>query len=323
MEFLKFLEGIRTPFFNGLFSLITELGGETLFLVISIIFFWCVSKREGYYILLSGLFGTLINQTMKLAFRIPRPEKLIEGFTIVESAREGASGYSFPSGHTQNVACTFGAIAVYNRKRWLAVLCGVIILLVSFSRMYLGVHTPLDVGVSLLISAVLVGLFFLIFRSEERFRLAFPYIVVSAVALSALYLAFVLFIKDDATLDVHNLESGMKNACTLLGCTAGLVLVYFIDGRFTDFKTEARWYAQIVKVIIGFGAVLLIKEGLRTPLGLLFGGNAYVARAVRYFLVVGFAGAVWPLTFRRFSEWRVGFLEKFSAWLKSVFCKKA
>ena len=310
MDFLRILEGLRTPLFDGFFSLITEIGGETVFLVVSIIFFWCVNKREGYYILLTGLFGTLLNQTLKLAFRVPRPWVLDESFTIVESAREAATGYSFPSGHTQNVASTFGAIGVYNRKvRFVPIATVVVILLVSFSRMYLGVHTPLDVGVSLLTSAVLVFGFYPLFKTEERFKKAFPYIVISAVVLSAAFLTFVLIISPDKSLDPHNLESGLKNATTLLGCTAGLVLVYFIDGKFTDFKTEARWYAQIIKAILGFGIVLLIKELTRSPLEAIF-GNIYLARAVRYFLVVAFAGAVWPLTFKWFSKMRIKCFEK-------------
>ena len=310
MDFLRALEGIRTPFLNALFSLITELGGETVFLVISIIFFWCVNKREGYYILLTGLFGTLLNQALKLAFRVPRPWIIDKNFTIVESAREAATGYSFPSGHTQNIASTFGAIAVYNRKRrWVIAASASVIVLVAFSRMYLGVHTPLDVGVSLLTSAALVFGLYPLFSSEDRFKRAFPFIVVSAVLLSAAFLAYVLIISPDKSLDPHNLESGLKNATTLLGCTLGLVLVYFVDGKFTDFRTEARWYAQIIKAVLGFAVVLLIKELLRTPLEFVF-GNIYLARAVRYFLVVAFAGAVWPLTFGWFSRLRIPFLEK-------------
>ena len=74
MEFLYFLEGIRNPVFDFIFSLITHLGEETLFLVLAIFVFWCVDKRGGYYVLMTGLIGTVVNQWLKLAFRIHRPE---------------------------------------------------------------------------------------------------------------------------------------------------------------------------------------------------------------------------------------------------------
>ena len=68
MSFLYFLESIRNPVLDFFFSLITHIGEETVFLVVAIFFFWCVSKREGYYILTVGLVGTVANQLMKLAF---------------------------------------------------------------------------------------------------------------------------------------------------------------------------------------------------------------------------------------------------------------
>ena len=320
MPFLYFIESIRNPFFDWFFSLITHLGEETFFLVIAILFFWCVNKREGYYILITGLVGTVINQMAKLIFRIPRPWVLDPDFEIVESAREEATGYSFPSGHTQNIAGTYGAISAHQPKKWKTALCVTIILLVAFSRMYLGVHTPLDVIVSLLVALLLILALRPCFESEESFKKSMPWIVVGSVAISIGFLAYVLTISGDMGLDTHNYQSGIKNACTLLGCTCGLVLVHIIDSKFINFETEARWYAQVIKLVGGLIGVLIIKSGLSAPLTALF-GNEFVARAVRYFLIVGFAGAVWPLTFKWFKTLRIGFMEKFTDWVKSLFTK--
>ena len=108
MQFLYFLEGLRTPFLDKFFALITHLGEETVFLAVAIIVFWCFSKYSGYYLLTAGFFGTMINQFLKLTCRIPRPWVKDPNFTIVEAARAEATGYSFPSGHTQNVTTTLG-----------------------------------------------------------------------------------------------------------------------------------------------------------------------------------------------------------------------
>ncbi len=324
MDFLYLLESIRNPVFDFFFETVTHLGEETLFLVISIIFFWCVNKREGYFILITGLFGTLINQALKLVFRIPRPWVIDPEFTVVGDAKIEATGYSFPSGHTQNITTTFGAIAAHNRKKIPAtVICAVIIAVVAFSRMYLGVHTPLDVGVSLLIGLVLVLLIRPFFATEERFNRSLAYIVVASVIASVGYLVYVTVMSGDATLDSENLASGMKNAYTLLGCTAGLVLVYFIDTRLVKFDTGAAWYAQIIKAVLGFGIILAIKEGLRAPLEFISGGEIYIARAVRYFLIVAFAGALWPMTFKHFGRLRIGALDRFGARVASLFSKKS
>ena len=148
MGFLRLLESVRVPALDTLFSGITYFGDELAFLALALLLFWCVDKRTGYYVFVVGLFGTLANQFLKITCRIPRPWVLDPDFTIVEAARAAATGDSFPSGHTQNAVGTFGAIALQTKQRWVRWACIALLLLVPFSRMYLGVHTPLDVGVS-------------------------------------------------------------------------------------------------------------------------------------------------------------------------------
>lgn len=321
MEFLYLLEKIRNPVLDFIFGAITHIGEETVFLALAIFFFWCVSKREGYYILTVGLIGTTVNQLLKLAFKIPRPWVKDPGFTVVESAVEEATGYSFPSGHTQNVTGTFGSIARYSKRRPVQIISLVIIVLVAFSRMYLGVHTPLDVGTSLLIGAALTLAFYPVFRSEERMERFMPWVIIGSLILS---IAFVLYFPlfGDGAHDPINLESGMKNAYTLAGCTIGLAVVYYVDSKFIKFDTAAPWYAQIIKLAVGLAVVLLIKSGLSAPLVALFGGNAYIARMVRYLLIVVFAGILWPLTFKLFAKMRIPFLDRLTERVAAVFKRK-
>ena len=310
MQFLYFLEKIRNPVFDAFFSAITYFGDELVFLVLAIFVFWCVDKRRGYYILTVGLVGTVLNQALKLIFRIDRPWVRDENFKPIESAIEAASGYSFPSGHTQNVTGTFGSLAASSRGRGVKIFSVIMIVLVAFSRMYLGVHTPLDVVVSLVLGAVLVAAFYPIFKNEKNFGRYMPFVVIGCAVLSLGFFIFVTVMPKEG-LDPHNLESGMKNAGTLLGCTAGLAAVYFFDKKFTNFRTDAPWYFQIAKLTIGLLVVLGIKSGLSAPLVALF-GNEYVARAVRYFLIVIFAGIVWPLSFNYFATHRIKKLDEFT-----------
>ena len=131
MDILRGIAEIRNPVFDFLFLIITKMGEEVFFLAAAIFFFWCVNKREGYFVLITGLFGTVVNQAAKLAFRIPRPWVIDPEFEVVGNAKEAATGYSFPSGHTQNVAGTLGSVAAY-KPTWKRVLiCTVFILLVG------------------------------------------------------------------------------------------------------------------------------------------------------------------------------------------------
>ena len=117
MDFLRLLESVRTPVLTQFMSVITYFGSEIFFLAFAVIVFWCVSKRGGYYILLVGCLGTACNQFMKIWFRIPRPWVLDPTFQVVESARAGAGGYSFPSGHTQSIVGSMACVLCMPVKR--------------------------------------------------------------------------------------------------------------------------------------------------------------------------------------------------------------
>ena len=300
MDFLYLLEKIRNPVFDTFFSLVTHLGEETVFLAAALIVFWCVNKREGYFLLITGLVGTVINQALKLICKIPRPWVKDPSFTIVESARAEATGYSFPSGHTQNVTTTFGVIGKCSKRTPVRIISLVVIVLVAFSRMYLGVHTPADVVVSLAIGAALVIFMHPLFRDQGKFERAMPYIIAASVLISVGLVIYVILMPTEG-MDPHNVLSGRENAATILGCTLAFFPVYYVDKKFIRFDTSAKWYAQLLKLAFGLGLVLLIKEGLKAPLGALI-GNGYVARAIRYFVVVMFAGTVWPITFKFFGK---------------------
>ena len=156
MKVLYWLESIRAPWLDAVMLAISQLGGEILFMAIVIALFWCTDKRKGYYLMTVGFFGIVANQFLKLVFRVSRPWIRDPEFTIVEGARAGATGYSFPSGHTQNAAAVLGCPARMARKKGLKITLWVLYALVGISRMYLGVHTPYDVGVGVVMGLVLV-----------------------------------------------------------------------------------------------------------------------------------------------------------------------
>ena len=66
--------------------------------------------------------------------------------------------------------------------------------------------------------------------------------------------------------------------------------------KFADANAQAPLLGQICKLALGLGLLLVIKSGAKAPLQALF-ANDYLADGLRYFLMVVFAGCVWPLTF--------------------------
>lgn len=305
MDILYALEKIRTPFWNGVMSAVTQLGGEVIFIVAAVVVFWCVSKWEGYYLMTIAFCGTVLNQFLKLICRVPRPWVRDPNFTIVESARAEATGYSFPSGHTQNAIGLFGGMARWGGRRWVRLGLTALALIIAFSRMYLGVHTPADVGVSLVLAAALVlGLYPLMRRAQEKPRYM-GYVLAAMLVVSGAFVVFVETCGFPADMDAENLASGIGNAWKMLGAVAGMTLAWLLDRRYIHFETQAVWWVQVIKVAVGMALLLAIKSGLKAPLLALLGHEGLTG-GVRYFLLVLVAGAVWPLVFRPMSKWGKG-----------------
>ena len=183
----------------------------------------------------------------------------------------------------------------FSGARWL------LIALTAFSRMYVGVHTPLDVGVSLIVGTVLVFVIYPFFRDMDRSPKKVYIIFGIFIVMAAAFVVFVELYDFPADIDTDNYASGLKNAYMILFCAVGLLLTFYVDTKYVRFPTQAVWWAQIIKVVVGLAILLALKSVLKAPLLALFGGHS-VAHGVRYFIVILFAGIVWPMTFKFFAK---------------------
>lgn len=303
MELLYLFESVRNPVLDVIMQAITELGGAVLFIVFGMLMFWCVDKRQGYFLLAVGLSGTFLNQFLKICCRVPRPWVRDPDFTIVESARAGATGYSFPSGHSQIAVGTYGGLALCRRERWVRVVGILLAVLIPLSRMYLGVHTPADVLVGGLCALALIFLLWPLFsRFGTAPRLMVPVLAVTA-ALGLLLLGYVSLYDFPSDLDMDSYNEAVKNAWSLLGVTLGLIVVWWVDERKLHFSTRAPLWGQALKLGVGLLLLLAILEGSK-PLWRLMLGDAVWTPFPRYLVTTLFAGVVWPLSFRVFDKYQ-------------------
>ena len=175
----------------------------------------------------------------------------------------------------------------------------VVAVLVSFSRMYIGVHTPLDVLVSVGIALILIFVFRPLVLGDNHKRM--PLLLGIMLLLAMGYLCFVEFYAfPQEVMESDNYTHGLQNAYTLLGSLLGMLVVYWADEKWLHFRVDACWWAQILKVIFGLLLVLAVKSGMKPILNMLMG--ECFGRLVRYFAVVIFAGIVWPRTFAWFAR---------------------
>jgi undecaprenyl-diphosphatase len=143
------LHQAATPVGIALFTAITWLGSFPVMLALGISLGLVLLGRGqrrlliGWVVGLAG--GSLLNLALKTVFQRPRPQ-----FDVPVAL---ASGWSFPSGHAMGSLIGYGLLAYvllrFIRRHWarVAVVLGALlmVLLIGFSRLYLGVHFFSDV----------------------------------------------------------------------------------------------------------------------------------------------------------------------------------
>ncbi len=144
--------------FDSLFLYITTFGEDMLLFLGSAGIYWCVNKRAGFFMCFHYHLANYLNQFIKLTACVNRPWIRDSRIHPVAGAMSGATGYSFPSGHTAKATAVWGSLGMSAEKRNRSIACFflILVILVGFSRNYLGVHTPQDVLISLGIGAILL-----------------------------------------------------------------------------------------------------------------------------------------------------------------------
>jgi membrane-associated phospholipid phosphatase len=243
LDFMVWLQNFRTPFLNKLVELITISAEEYVLIAALCIFLWVINKEYGYRLGLAIILSSVTNAAIKLSFKTPRPWTLDE--RIVPIRQETATGYSFPSGHTQGGATLWFSLFDKYEKKWLRALSVIMIVLIAFSRVYLSVHTPADVAAAIGL-AILITYFsnWVMDRVTEK-RETFWLPLLAFIAIVG------LLIFPDA--------SYVKMA----GLLVSLPLAYYLETKYIRFTTQADWWKQILKVILGLAVTLLFKEGLK------------------------------------------------------------
>lgn len=293
MELLHLLENIRTPFGDVFFSIWTFLGGEASIIIVFALNFWCLSKSLAYDAAFTFFSSSAIIQNVKITMRVPRPFVRDKTLKPVEAALGGATGYSFPSGHSQTSASVFTPLAIFFRKKpWLSVICVLLFLLTGFSRLYLGVHTPEDVlcgfGAAILCAAVVAVL-----RAKLRDKWIVPaaYVLIAAGIGSIIY-GVVLEINDVIT--VEFLADTIKNSAACLGFAVGTIL----EQKFVNFVPEnVKLKNGTLRFLFGMAGGLLLLYGPK----LLYSGILPLD-GLRYFTAIFWMVFIYPLILKKHLE---------------------
>ena len=291
--------GVFDEFFNALSKFAVDIMPFLPFVV-----FWCADKKWGYRFITSWGIGEVLNGIIKLTVCAYRPWIRSDLIEPAGDSKVAATGYSFPSGHTMVATVTYGTTAVWqkDKRRWIAVLCGILIVLTGFSRNYLGVHTPQDVVVGLCESVIIIIVVGIVQKKVEGNERALDILTLFGILAVALTLVYILlkpypmdYVDGQLLVDPHKM---MKDTFKSAGLFLGFVLGSFLERHYIHYEIPETEKNLPMLGFIGVVIVLSWKEFMGSAIFCgMFGDNwgSFVARC----LMMLFAVALYPMLIKK------------------------
>ena len=290
MNFLYWLQQMRTPMGETVFNVITHLGSDIMMITALCAFLWIFGRRAALRLAISYAGTGLVNQLLKSIFAVPRPWVLDDRIVPAQSALKGAHGYSFPSGHSQTATCIFTTVAMYFRRRWITMVCAIIVAAVMLSRMYLGVHTPWDVLTGCIVSLILTIVINRLLNRAEHSANYIRYTFIVGVAASVVMVVITVI----KALGGTSAAESTKSLIEVAGMTLGFVSGLYIDARTPE--THLSYRISVPMFVLGMGAVIALRALLKVILGAMPG--VLWQDFVRYALVAAYITGVHPAIMR-------------------------
>jgi len=269
---LYYFQTIGNPFLDSFFSFATMLGEQYVIIAVITWVYWNVSKKEGFLLTYLFIISVWLNSLLKVAFHTQRPFQALE--EITGKRVHTATGYSFPSGHTQGATTMFTTLALQIKKPWFWVLAMVLSVLVAISRVYLGVHWPVDVLfgfiLGLIIPLILYAFLAKTFENNKKF-----YKVLYLTLIVIYFFAIVLLILNNFILDNNMDYSGYFK---LTGVATGAIAGFLFEESKFPYKIEANSGIKFLRYVIGISTTIGIMLGLKVlfPEGELFDYTRYI-----------------------------------------------
>ncbi|MCR5717146.1 MAG: phosphatase PAP2 family protein [Lachnospiraceae bacterium] len=309
IQYLLWLQEIRNqadPFWEQLFGVISNISVESAIIAIPLLFYWCIDKQSGQRLLLSFSFASLINDVIKLTACIYRPWVRDAAVVPAQIAMDGATGYSFPSGHSVNATSLFMAAGLERRKKalWFTVLMSVFAVLVVFSRNFLGVHTPQDAVVGaiegLLLYALACRMVQWTYRHTDH-DLTVLVLGLVLVIVMILYVALKPYPLDyaDGKLLVDP-EAMQLDFFKSAGVVSGILVAWFLERRTLSFTVDGTRAQKILRFVIGMAVLLAVNALIHVITGATLSENpaGFINRFVPMFLGIYLI----PLCFTRIRQ---------------------
>jgi len=244
LDFIIMIQQIDTPLLDSFFRAITSLGDELFYLILFPFLLWCVDFYLGIRVGIIFLLSVYFNTGLKEIFQQPRPFDILP-----EIQKVHAYGYGFPSGHAQSSLVVWGSIAYWKKQIWIRNLSVLLILLIGFSRIYLGVHFPTDILGGWLIGGLILGLSYFIFlKTKLDFIQGNMVYKIIGITLFPLIL-----------LQIQSSPDIISSVAALTGVGYGLL---FFHSHIGEIRL-GNWLQRLVSFLVGVIGIGIIYLGLK------------------------------------------------------------
>ena len=184
---------------------------------------------------------------------------------LISIRMETATGYSFPSGHTQMATSFWTALALSLKKRWGYLIAATIVFFIGLSRCYLGVHWPTDVLGGWTIGFIVSYLTYTFIDKIEQQQC---YSKILALLIPCLG-SFFLFS------DISYFK--------FIGAFSGLIVSYIVDKMKFNFQIPDSLGRKLAKYIFGMIGVAIIMVGSKKLIPA--SDTSYVLAFIKYLLL--------------------------------------
>jgi len=243
MNTINFLQSIQSDGLTSFFKFFTFFGDKEFYIMVLPLFFWLWDKDKAVKLLFILMPSLLLNFWLKEIFQTARPL----GVALIEQG-----GFAFPSGHAQGSTTLWLMLALLIRKKWMNYLAVIMIILVSLSRLYLGVHYPVDILGGILIGVLIVLVYDKYLFDNFKEILSAKTAMFKMAVLTIIILFFTIIYPADDAVTILAVLWGF-----------GIILIYF-DVMKSALPQGILW--KLIILIVGIIGVLLIWKGLKAIL---------------------------------------------------------
>lgn len=291
IQILLLLEEFRNAtggFLNSFLTFITNIAVDFYIAIPAMIIFWVIDKKKGARVLLTWGTSLCMNALLKSIFCVYRPWIRSDKLNPLPEAMAGATGYSFPSGHSSSAGGFYsGLFAAYRKYKGICIFAVVMITLTMFSRIYVGVHTPQDVLVGALIAVVAAFIIDKVLDYiEANPNRDWIVVLIATVGVIAL-LAFIYFKQYPMDYDANGQLIVDPKKMTINGFIDpgrfyGIILGWFIERRFINFEIKKTTYHKVLTCILGSILYIFFWTAICDPIGkaISFGPVYFLLQAV-------------------------------------------